>query len=341
MKVLKIVGMALGILVAAAVVAVALISPTSRMERSTVIARSPASVYEELVNYKNFNEWSPWQKKDPNVVTTYEGPESGVGATMKWEGDPNTVGTGSQWIEEAEEDRRVRSGLQFSGFDGKFFAEFILEPVDGGTKVTWTYEGDVSGTGLMNTAMGKVFGTMVDNMMGPDYEQGLNDLKARVEAKPDIWIKITTVDLPPISYVGISTKMSTQDQNAISAQIGRSYGELLTALEKSKVQVAGAPFSLYPSFTEEMMEMVCALPVAPDARVGGKYPVQQLSAAKAVKAVHLGSYHKLVDTHDQINQYMQFKKLEMAGAPMEVYITDPEVEKDTAKWITEVYYPIH
>jgi effector-binding domain-containing protein len=340
MKLLKIIGMALGILVAVVVVVVALLSPTSHMERSIVIARSPAAVYEELISLKNFNEWSPWQKKDPNAKTVYEGPAAGVGAKMSWEGDPKTVGTGSQWIAEAEENKRVKSGLEFSGFDGEFSAEFILEPIDGGTKVTWTYDGDVSGTGIVNTSMGKIFGTMVDNMMGPDYEQGLKDLKERVESKPDITIAISLADLPAMSYVGISTRMGNQDPDAISAQMAKSYEELTTALASSKVEMAGAPFAFFPVFEETAMEMVCALPVAAGARVSGKYTVAQLPATKAVKAIHLGSYDNLEDSHSQVNQFIQYKKLEIAGAPMEVYLTDPMAEKDTAKWVTEIYYPI-
>ena len=39
-------------------------------------------------------------------------------------------------------------------------------------------------------------------------------------------------------------------------------------------------------------------------------------------------------------EYLQNKGLTMNGAPMEVYVTDPMLEKDTTKWITEVYYPV-
>jgi effector-binding domain-containing protein len=30
----------------------------------------------------------------------------------------------------------------------------------------------------------------------------------------------------------------------------------------------------------------------------------------------------------------------MGGAPMELYVTDPMMEKDTAKWLTEIVFPI-
>ncbi|ALO14213.1 Transcriptional regulator, effector-binding domain/component [Salinivirga cyanobacteriivorans] len=32
--------------------------------------------------------------------------------------------------------------------------------------------------------------------------------------------------------------------------------------------------------------------------------------------------------------------LEAAGSPWEVYLTDPQTEKDTSKWLTKMYQPV-
>lgn len=184
MKAIKIIGMGIGAIIAVALIGVAFMSPKSHMERSIVINASPASVFQQLNNYKNFNTWSPWAAMDPSTKYTFEGPESGPGAKMSWVSTNDNVGVGSQWIIEQEENRRVKSGMQFGGMDGTYFAEFILEPVEGVTKVTWTYDGDVSGTGVMNASFGKLFGLMTDAMLGPQYEGGLASLKKVVESMP-------------------------------------------------------------------------------------------------------------------------------------------------------------
>jgi effector-binding domain-containing protein len=88
------------------------------------------------------------------------------------------------------------------------------------------------------------------------------------------------------------------------------------------------------------MEMVCALPIAAGAKIPAKYKIMQTEGGKTVKAVHTGAYEKLEATHNEINKYIEYKKLEISGAPWEVYVTDPGVEKDTTKWITEIYYPV-
>ena len=54
----------------------------------------------------------------------------------------------------------------------------VYEPSGTGTKVTWTNEGDVG-----NNFMGRLFRPFFDKLMGPDFEKGLNRLKAMVEEK--------------------------------------------------------------------------------------------------------------------------------------------------------------
>jgi effector-binding domain-containing protein len=60
-----------------------------------------------------------------------------------------------------------------------------------------------------------------------------------------------------------------------------------------------------------------------------------------VKGIHVGPYDKLEATHNEINRYVEFKNLEISGAPWEVYVTDPGKESDPTKWITEIYYPVN
>jgi uncharacterized protein YndB with AHSA1/START domain len=184
MKVLKITGIVILSIAVILVITLAIMSPKSHLERSVVINAQPASVYEELVSFKNVNSWSPWFKMDPKMKHSFEGPPSGVGAKMSWDSENPEVGKGSQWIVETEENKRVKSGMNFDGMDGNFVAEFILEPTPEGTKVTWTYDGDVSNTSTANAAMGKFFGAFMDSMLGPSLEQGLVALKQKVENKP-------------------------------------------------------------------------------------------------------------------------------------------------------------
>ncbi len=183
MKALKIVGITLLALIVVAVVTVSFLSPKTYMERSITVNAPPASVLEEFSNFRKFNAWSPWSKMDPQAKYTFEGPESGVGAKMSWDGTES--GKGSQETVAYEPGRRVKNLMKFEMMEGAMFSEIFVEAVPEGTKVTWTYDQDVSGTGPMNAAIGKFFGLTMEGMMGPQYEDGLKAMKTIAEANPE------------------------------------------------------------------------------------------------------------------------------------------------------------
>jgi len=181
-KAIKIVGIVVVAIVALVAIVGAFLSPKSHMERSIVVNAQPATIFQQINSFKNFNKWSPWMEKDPNTKTTLEGPESGVGAKMSWVSEE--VGNGSQWIIESEQDKHLKTGMSFSDMEGTYTSDINLESAEGGTKVTWTYDGDVSGTGMATSIMGKIMGQFMDGMLGPDYEKGLTKLKTLAESQP-------------------------------------------------------------------------------------------------------------------------------------------------------------
>src|SRR3954462_1770793 len=54
---------------------------------------------------------SPWEKLDPNMQKTFEGPAAGVGQSYAWSG--NKVGKGKMMIEESIPGQKVRTKLEF------------------------------------------------------------------------------------------------------------------------------------------------------------------------------------------------------------------------------------
>lgn len=175
-KVFKIIGILLLVGVIIALIMIYSQPSEAHVERSIVINTPAAQVFHELNTFKTFNEWSPWAKMDPTTKYAYEGPESGVGARMSWEGEK--VGKGSQWIEESTPDQHIKNGMSFDGYDTKYSAAYTLTPEGNGTKVTWSYDGPNEGF------MGKMLWLFMKGMLGDMYEQGLHDLKAYVESKP-------------------------------------------------------------------------------------------------------------------------------------------------------------
>lgn len=149
---------------------------TFRIERSIVVAASPPRVFALIDNFDAWQRWSPWEGKDPALKRTRSGPASGLGSVYAWEGN-KAVGKGRMEIIESAPPVRVGIQLDFlAPFEAHNRAEFTLVPQDGGTQVSWVMSGPAN---LMTKLM--VATGMMERMVGPDFEQGLRQLKASAE----------------------------------------------------------------------------------------------------------------------------------------------------------------
>lgn len=148
------------------------------VSRSVTIAAPPEAVFPQMNNLRKSVEWSPWTKLDPNMTTTYTGPEEGEGASYKWNGN-DKVGEGSLTITESRPNELVRTRLEFvRPMEDKAMVDFTLHPEGEQTVVTWKMYGRQQ---FVQKAV-CMFMNM-DAMLGKDFEEGLQNLKTRVEAE--------------------------------------------------------------------------------------------------------------------------------------------------------------
>ena len=300
----------------------------------TVKVNAPAEYsFEEVNQLDRWNNWSYWNTLDTSMTITYGDKKAGEGASYSWTGEE--VGNGKILITESIPFKSIKTDLDFME-NGIAKAWYNFEPAGDSTAVTMGFSTEFG----MNPFMRLMGATMFEGEMDKAFTYNLQKIKEIAEAKPRFAAKITEEKVSSVSYVGLPYTMSPKDPDAVAKQMGKMYTELFNALQKSKVQPNGNAFALFPKYSPESMDFVCAIPVAPDAKLPAKYPMMQTPEGTAVKAVHMGSYNNLESTHKEINKYIEFKKYTVSGAPWEVYVTDPTIEKDTAKWITEIYYPV-
>lgn len=172
---LAIVGI-LAVLVVALVIFVSTRPSEFRVARSATIAAPAASVFAEVNDFHRWLAWSPYDKRDPLMRRTYDGPPAGTGASYTWNGN-NQVGEGRSTIVESRPNELIQIRLEFKRpFSGTNTAEFKFQPQGNVTAVTWALLGKYN---FVTKAMG-LFMSM-DRMIGGDFEQGLANLKSVVE----------------------------------------------------------------------------------------------------------------------------------------------------------------
>jgi len=142
------------------------------VERSIVIKADAAAIFPHINSLQKWPNWSAWNKETyPTMVYTYEGPEEGVGAVSKWTVDSDD---GMMKITKSDPMTGIHYDLSFDHGKMNSSGSLTFESVDGGTKVIWKNGGDAS----------LLFKPMLDGMIGPDFEKGLNKMKSMIESEP-------------------------------------------------------------------------------------------------------------------------------------------------------------
>ncbi len=314
----------------------------AHVERSTVIDTSPEKLFNYLNNTSNFNQWSPWFEMEPDAKYEITGPESGVGGILAWHGDK--TGKGTQEIIESNPYSDIKLKLVFDG-QAPAYANYKLEPVMAGTKITWNFDTSLNGP------IEKYLGLMMDSIIGGMYEKGLDNLKTKVEALPDpepiqeIADKVqqpeeVMVEAQNLIYLANKADM---DGEKISKALAESYGKLVTFMAEKQLNFAGAPLAITTGGSPEegFWAFEAALPVDLPMETDDSSEIQfKLSySGKAVKLVHIGSYMSMGKSYEKLAQYVAENNLEPNGNIWEQYVSDPAVtaEKDL---ITHLYFPV-
>lgn len=146
------------------------------VERSTEILAPADDVFDNVNNLKMWDQWSAWHKMDPDAEYVYSPNPIGKDAFYTWNGE--AVGEGKLQITKSIRPETIETSLDFKS-QGTGAGKWTFQPIDGGdTKVTWGFDTDVGWNPIS-----KCFGLLMDGILGPQFEQGLADLKDLTESQ--------------------------------------------------------------------------------------------------------------------------------------------------------------
>ena len=337
MKILKKIAIGLLILIGLLVVTGFFLPSKSQVTRSVVINTTPETVFPFVNNLKNWELWSPWQAMDPTVKLSYGAIYEGVGGTYSWDG-PET-GKGTVTITASESPKQMLNDVMFEGM-GTSKAAYNLEKVDGGTKLSWSFESENG----MNPFM-RWLSVIMEGMLEDQFDQGLNKIKELAEKAPKVeannWKgKVEPALVKQLTEQHYLSYHDTASVATISQKLGMAYGEIGQVIGAQKLEVVGAPFAIYYSQSSTNFEFDAALPVSKAGKDAGKVKAGKIAAGNAVVVSFYGDYSQTPLAHETADKFIASEKKQIIGAPWEEYVTDPQAEKDTMKWLTRVYYPI-
>tara|TARA_Y100001972_G_scaffold125723_1_gene177596 strand:- start:831 stop:1847 length:1017 start_codon:yes stop_codon:yes gene_type:complete len=330
----RLVGVIVLIVAAIATLVIVFLPSTAYMERSLHIKAPPEIIYQELISFRNFKNRSPWAINNPNAIYTIYGPETGVGAGIRWENGNEDFQSGSIEIIDVLKNQYVVNKMEFSGYGSNPQSKWMLHATDSGTLVTWAYdEKEIKG-------FNKVFMLGIDGFLGGIYEQGLNLLKERVESLPESVHQLCIVELNSQHYLGIED-ISINDRNILSDRMRTNFEELFEFIKERDIQVTGPPFTIYTSFSEKEIEFINGIPISTFVNIDhDQISLGETYRGRAVNGSFSGDYELLMGVFRDIESFIFYYNYERFGNIWEEYHEGFLENPDSIQWEAQVYYPI-
>lgn len=307
-----------------------------QVTRSITIDRPAKTIFKSMDSMRDFNEWSPWSKLDPNTQYSYSGENEGAGSKMNWTSEQQTVGSGSQEITEFKPHEFIKYEIYFeSQGDDPSWASFDIKENNGSSVVTWSFDSDFKGDVLK-----RYYGLMMDDMLGPALEEGLTNLKNVVEAKPVYdfsGFSVEQVSSQNVLYVGTSAS-STEEA---SLSLANAYGQITNFMMTNAIDFAGMPLAITRSRDNDLWVFDAAIPVNIEVLEGetGDIQLGQTYAGKVVKYIQKGPYDQAEASYALLEAYLAEHELEKNGNSWDVYANDPNtVAKGDIE--THIHQPI-
>jgi effector-binding domain-containing protein len=117
------------------------------------------------------------------------------------------------------------------------------------------------------------------------------------------------------------------------------FQRLYETLAAKGIQPSGAPWVRYLCIGEDV-EFEVAAPTAREIEAPGGMISGSTAGCDYARTLHVGPYERIGAAYSAVTTWLAENALVVAGAPWEVYLTDPMSQPDPAKYETLVYCPV-
>ncbi|HEX4002714.1 MAG TPA: AraC family transcriptional regulator [Candidatus Acidoferrales bacterium] len=130
----------------------------------------------------------------------------------------------------------------------------------------------------------------------------------------------------------------------VASTLGEALGVVFMHAQQNGLALSGQPFTRYIEWGPGVWTIEAGLPVAAHGKGGppseGGVRAEILPGGPAAVTTHAGPYDGLTAAHAAVQQWIEAQGLKAAGAPWEVYVTDPADFPDPKDWKTELFWPL-
>lgn len=248
------------IVFALAVVVGVLLPSHGHVERTVEVSSPLRQIYDSVNTFRRFPEWSALRRLDPQARMTFEGPESGKGARVKWTSASPQVGNGGLEISQSDQDSKVVMSLDnaWSG-DNKTYTVTLVPSQNGKTvNINWAYDADYGWNLIWRYA-----GLYIHGDPASQIALSLGNIAAMLASFPNVDYKdqkidITDVTARPVLLVATKAKRSLEE---VADATDTAVRQIEAAMKKTGLTQAGPVMTITSNWGEEDYAFSVAVPV--------------------------------------------------------------------------------
>lgn len=306
--------------------------PAYQVERSVVINADPETVFDTVADFGTWTTWSPWLGIDKDAVVTVSDDPRSVQSVYQWSGE--LVGQGAMEHVELSPPNSIIDELRIAKpFKSRSKVTFRCTPDAGGTRLTWTMDGNLPWFLFFMKGMMKTF-------IGMDYERGLRMVRELIEtgtvlSETEI---VGIEDMDARQIMGVRAVASTDD---VGPAMRDAFDTVNAAVKMMPAAQRGMMSAYHPcDLKQGKFDFTAGYAVGEGDRVPDELTVCHIPAGRFLHVRHTGCYNNLGNAWSGAHQYARYKKIKLANREsFETYANSAETTA-AEDLVTDIYLPL-
>ncbi|MEE4114947.1 MAG: SRPBCC family protein [Marinilabiliaceae bacterium] len=296
---------------------------------------STPELFYSVATFTDRQAWDPWLETEPEAEVTISSQPDYVGSTYEWKGEK--LGNGRMLVDSVFYPSFIKSSIWFMPEMEPAEVNWQLEPAENGTKAVWSLHMESA-----NPFM-KLMNRLMKGGLEKSFEKGLGNLKTYIESGTFTRSKLDVTgvkEFPAMSAViaeayGVNMEVMSQTMEML-------FGIVMQAVTDNGLTPSGMPFAYYFNYNQEAgtTSIKAGVPVNDIVKLSGEARTETFKAFKGFSALHTGPYTEFELSYGKMMEEMNRQGIMPLMESWEFYHTDPGMEPDESRWLTEIVFMI-
>ncbi|MBK9270657.1 MAG: GyrI-like domain-containing protein [Saprospiraceae bacterium] len=307
-------------------------SPSTMTDKGEIKIKCTKGLLGVMINdIKEWPKWLSWKNEDPELSISLGGRHVNQGANFTFEGP--IFGKGRVELEESLKDSLMAAQIINDQWPAKVVVTFQIIPESNSSVLLTTRSRIVSKIPFFKRVLYRNFQAEYRNR----HQEDLAGLKNYIEGMINTQFGADATTFPKKYYVGVKAPIYNMNIPKFYAE---NFPKVYKLLDSMQIKQSGPPVGLIYDWEggSNYVYIMAALPVEQKFKPPTGFELEEVPEIPCVKLEVFGHYNNLKTAHVKMDYFMNTSSFTLFPPIIEEYVTNPNEEPDTTKWLTNVYY---